>query len=115
MSSKTPLVAGGLLREPHQETLIVLGSAAWHEWLADERHCSFHFSHPAGEFTARRERKQRGQTYWVAYRQAHKMLFKRYLGKSDALTEAHLIAVAADLSERCQCVTASGSVQPPKP
>lgn len=102
VSSKTPLVAHGTLHEPGQDASIAVESPAWAAWLADESHRSFHFSHPAGEFTARRERKQRGQTYWVAYRQAHNTLFKQYLGKSEALTQDHMITIAAALAARCR-------------
>ena len=74
-----------------------LDSPAWFDWLADEHHHSFHFKHPLGDFTARKERKQRGQWYWVAYRQVHGKLHKTYLGKPEALTEAHLCDAARDL------------------
>jgi LuxR family maltose regulon positive regulatory protein len=99
MSWKTPIAAAGVLREPRSSETIVLGSTAWFAWLADDQHCSFHFAHPAGDFTARKERKQRGQMYWVAYRQLHGKLYKTYLGKSETLTEAHLCAAAQELAQ----------------
>ena len=98
MSWKTPLVTGGELRDPQIADPIALDSAAWFTWLDEERHHSFHFKHPAGEFTARKERKQRGQWYWVGYRQLHCRLHKVYLGKSQTLTEAHLCAAADNLA-----------------
>jgi len=64
---------------------------------ADEQHRSFHFSGQDGDFTARKERKQRGSWYWVAYRQFHNKLFKTYLGKSACLSEARLQAAARTL------------------
>jgi len=74
MSCQTPLVAHAELHDP--------GIA---------------FRHPLGEFTARKERKQRGDWYWVAYRQVHGKLHKAYPEKSEALTEAHLCAAAQEL------------------
>src|SRR5262245_27765730 len=68
MSWRTPTVSAGALHEPHGVAALAVDSAAWYAWLADDAHRSFHFTHPAGDFTARKERKQRGQWYWVAYR-----------------------------------------------
>ena len=101
MSWKTPLVEAGVLMEPASASTIAIDSAEWFDWVADEGHCSFHFRHPSGEFTARKERKQRGHAYWVAYRQFRNKLYKRYLGKSDTLTAAHLAVVAAEISGAC--------------
>jgi LuxR family maltose regulon positive regulatory protein len=98
MSCRTPLVEPTGLYEPGITQPIALGTPAWFAWLSDDRHCSFHFRHPLGDFTARKERKQRGQWYWVAYRQIHGKLYKTYLGKSEALTETHLCAAAQDLA-----------------
>jgi LuxR family maltose regulon positive regulatory protein len=102
MSWKTPTVSAGMLHEPRAAAALAVGSAAWYAWLADDTHRSFHFTHPAGDFTARKERKQRGQWYWVAYRQVHCKLYKAYLGKSKALSEARLCEVAQALS-RAAC------------
>lgn len=101
MAWKTPLVEHNHLRDLAHQLDIAVDSPAWFAWLADEQHVSFHFRDPAGEFTARKERKQRGQAYWVAYRQAQHKLRKRYLGKPEALTAEHLRAVAATLSAAC--------------
>lgn len=98
MSWKTPTASAGVLHVPREAVDIVIGSTAWYAWLNDEIHCSFHFSHPAGNFTARKERKQRGQWYWVAYRQVHCKLYKAYLGKSETLSEEHLCEVAKTLA-----------------
>jgi LuxR family transcriptional regulator, maltose regulon positive regulatory protein len=101
MSHKTPLVRNGLMYEPGVPTQISIDTPAWYEWLASESHCSFHFCDSAGEFTARKERKQRGTAYWVAYRQVRCTLYKRYLGKGETLSAARLIAVAEDLTKAC--------------
>jgi LuxR family transcriptional regulator, maltose regulon positive regulatory protein len=98
MAWKTPTVSDGMLRVPLEAITIPVGSPTWYSWLADDTHCSFHFSHPSGDFTARKERKQRGQRYWVAYRQAHGRLHKAYLGKPEVLTEDRLCAIAQMLA-----------------
>src|SRR5262245_22466974 len=98
MSWRTPTVSAGMLHESFGAVDLAVGSAAWYAWLAEDIHRSFHFTHPTGDFTARKERKQRGQWYWVAYRQVHGKLYKAYLGKSETLSEAHLCEVAQTLS-----------------
>ncbi len=100
MAWKTPLAAAGVLHEPMGAADIDLDSPAWYAWLAEETHRSFHFAHPSGGFTARKESKQRGKTYWVAYRQVHSKLYKAYLGKSEQLTEARLDSASEALSRR---------------
>jgi hypothetical protein len=88
-----------MLRVPDATSVIGLDSCEWFAWVADEHHHSFHFTHPHGDFTARKERKQRGHWYWVAYRQVNKKLYKRYLGTSACLTGARLCAVAEMLAQ----------------
>ncbi len=100
MSHTTPRAGSGALHLPEEPGSIALDSPAWFAWLADERHNSFHFTHPCGDFTARKERKQRGQWYWVAYRQVRGTLYKTYLGKSAALTDVRLCAAAHTLAQR---------------
>ncbi|MBX3082856.1 MAG: hypothetical protein KF716_14550 [Anaerolineae bacterium] len=98
MSKKTPLVTNGTLLDHTTAQPIAVDSAAWFEWLKADEHHTFHFAHPSGGFTARKERKQRGQWYWVAYRQAHNKLHKTYLCKSDALTLSLLCAASEKLA-----------------
>ncbi len=98
MAWRTPTAAAGILYEPHGAEGIAVGSPAWYTWLADEQHHSFRFIHPSGSFTARKEPKQRGRWYWVAYRQVQGKLYKTYLGKSKALTVEQLCAVAQALT-----------------
>lgn len=85
----------------------MLDTPEWFAWLEDTHHCSFHFNHADGGFTGRKERKQRGQWYWVAYRQANKKLYKAYLGRSDCLTQARLHAIALRLAQLITTHTAS--------
>ncbi|HEX9370705.1 MAG TPA: hypothetical protein VF897_06845, partial [Roseiflexaceae bacterium] len=82
------------------ERAVVIDSPEWHVWLADSGHSRFAFTCRAGSFTARKERKQRGAWYWVAYRRAQGKIHKAYLGKPADLTLARLQSVAALLAER---------------
>jgi LuxR family maltose regulon positive regulatory protein len=98
MTRTTPAVDAAGLHELDAPAAIPLDSPAWRDWLADERHQTFHYRDPAGGFTARKERKQRGGWYWVAYRQVRGKLHKTYLGKAETLTGARLAAASAALS-----------------
>jgi hypothetical protein len=69
----------------------------WFAWLAE--HSSFHFTGKQGHFTARQEKKQRGEAYWYAYRKASGQQHKRYLGPTRKLFLAHLEEVASALQE----------------
>jgi LuxR family maltose regulon positive regulatory protein len=82
------------------EHALIIGSPEWYTWLADEQQRSFTFACPDGSFQARKERKQRGGWYWIAYRRAQGKIHKRYLGKPEELSPARLHAAAAQLSER---------------
>ena len=98
MAGKTPRVVAGELRPAPGAQRIALDTAAWRAWLADEQHRSFRFVHPAGVFTARKERKQRGGWYWIAYRQVRRTLYKTYLGRSETLTADRLRRAALTLT-----------------
>lgn len=115
MSRTTPQVVSKELYARDDVQRIALDSPAWFAWLADDQHHSFHFTHPCGDFTARKERKQRGQWYWVAYRQVRGTLYKTYLGKSETLTHTHLCAAAHALAHAAvtaQAVTAGPAADP---
>jgi LuxR family maltose regulon positive regulatory protein len=72
------------------------GSEQWHAWL--QTATTFYYSGgSAGRFTARRETKQRGGDYWIAYRRADGKLRKVYLGKPEALTADRLAEAARRL------------------
>jgi LuxR family maltose regulon positive regulatory protein len=98
MARATPIVDVDGLTEPGHSVAIPIGSPAWRAWLADECHHTFHFVDQAGGFTARKERKQRGAWYWVAYRQVRGKLHKAYLGKTEALKLEQLTAVSQALA-----------------
>jgi hypothetical protein len=72
-------------------------SPDWFTWLA--KLSSFHFTGKAGHFTSRQEAKQRGDTYWYAYRKAHRQRLKRYLGTTTTLTLAKLEQIAGELQD----------------
>ena len=77
-----------------------MGSPAWFAWLADDAARSFSFRSPAGAYTARKERRQRGGAYWVAYRTAAGRQHKVYLGRGEELTPERLAEAAATLAGR---------------
>ncbi|GCE30033.1 LuxR family transcriptional regulator [Dictyobacter alpinus] len=66
------------------------------DWL--EAHSSFSFhSRQGAHYTIRKQRGQRGGSYWYAYRRLCGRLVKRYLGKEASLTFARLEEVAYSL------------------
>jgi hypothetical protein len=86
------------------EGQVRLDSAAWFVWLAAET--TTRFSYPlfdplvgyiVGFMTVRKERRQRGSAYWVAYRRVGGQVHKVYLGRSEAVTAERLHASATRL------------------
>jgi hypothetical protein len=81
---------------------IVLDTPAWMEWL--EMPSTRSFAYPIYDeqagyirafMTVRKERRTRGNEYWVAYRRSGAGLGKIYLGRSGQLSQQVLAAVAA--------------------
>ncbi|HZR39501.1 MAG TPA: hypothetical protein VFB12_05250, partial [Ktedonobacteraceae bacterium] len=69
MARTTPRVEQEILVLPEgRNAPVQVGSQQWFSWLADDRNASFFFTHEAGSFTARKERRKRGGWYWIAYR-----------------------------------------------
>jgi LuxR family maltose regulon positive regulatory protein len=93
-----PSVVDGVLRGAPAR--LAAGSPEWFVWLADDATRSFSFRASAGPYTARKERRQRGGVYWVAYRTAAGRQHKVYLGKSAELTPERLAGAAAALAAR---------------
>jgi hypothetical protein len=103
-----PDTATYMVRDPeHERTLAaVFGdvrtltpeSQDWFAWLAAIP--SFAFVGKTGRFTARRETKQRGESYWIAYQRVDGRLLKRYLGKTCDLTAKKLEDVADAIAAR---------------
>jgi LuxR family transcriptional regulator, maltose regulon positive regulatory protein len=100
--TKIPSVAGGRLQGTATAGAdgLAVGSPGWFAWLADDAARSFSFRSAAGTYTARKERRQRGGAYWVAYRTAAGRQHKCYLGKAEELTLERLAEVAAALAGR---------------
>jgi LuxR family transcriptional regulator, maltose regulon positive regulatory protein len=90
-SKKTPLVVSGYLyTDDPLTTGLVLDSPAWFVWLEAGATASFYYQGAVGGLTVRRERKQRGGWYWVAYHSSQGKLHKIYLGPAHAVTRAAL-------------------------
>jgi LuxR family transcriptional regulator, maltose regulon positive regulatory protein len=94
---------------------LAVGSPAWFAWLVDDAVRSFSFRSPAGAYTARKERRQRGGAYWVAYRTAAGRQHKVYLGKAEDLTPQRLDAAAAALAGRVADAAEPVGAAPPAP
>jgi LuxR family maltose regulon positive regulatory protein len=94
---------------------LVVGSPAWFAWLAGDDARSFSFRSPSGAYTARKERRQRGGAYWVAYRTAAGRQHKVYLGKAEDLTPKRLDEAAAALAGRVADAAGPVGGAPPAP
>lgn len=98
MTRSIPYIEDGLLHTSNEGAATITlapGSPAWWAWLDDPSTRSFAFHSPDGRFTVRKERKQRGGVYWIAYRKVRGKLHNRYLGRSADLTLERFNAVAA--------------------
>jgi hypothetical protein len=85
-------------------TRVHVDSPAWFTWLAAPT--TTRFSYPVydhahgyidGFMTVRKERRQRGGAYWVAYRRCQGRVRKVYLGTTSRLSQACLDQVAQTL------------------
>jgi LuxR family maltose regulon positive regulatory protein len=74
---------------------LIPDSHAWSVWLSQVSSFAFHGKN--GSYTARKERKLRGEGYWYAYARVGGKLTKRYLGKGADLTATRLEQVAQEL------------------
>ncbi len=63
------------------------------DWLKQIASFSFH-SRWGMHYTVRKQRVQRGSSYWYAYRRLHGRIVKRYLGRTADLTLARLEEIA---------------------
>jgi LuxR family transcriptional regulator, maltose regulon positive regulatory protein len=102
MSRSTPTVADGVLFDPARpDRLIRLDSPAWRTWLEAPTTTGFAYplfdpavGYSLGVMTVRKERRQRGGSYWLAYRRLGGRLCKVYLGGAPAVTAPRLQAIA---------------------
>jgi LuxR family transcriptional regulator, maltose regulon positive regulatory protein len=97
MPERIPQIVNGVVDQVDTPSIPV-GSTEWLDWLDENEIKSFSFQGTTGKFTARRERKQHGSGYWVAYRKLKGKLHKVYLGKTEELTLEHLSQAAETLS-----------------
>ncbi|NTW97461.1 MAG: hypothetical protein HGB28_02815 [Oscillochloris sp.] len=81
-----------------------LDRPAWFAWLDAATTTSFSYplfdrqcGYIIGFMTVRKEQRQRGGSYWTAYRRQGRQLRKIYLGPAQRLTQARLEAVVATL------------------
>lgn len=101
-----PSTSTYIVRDPeHDQTLVAIfgdtlmlspQSQEWFDWLSTLP--SFAFTGKEGRFTARRETRQRGESYWVAYQRVDGKLRKKYLGKLCELTVEKLEAAARSIN-----------------
>jgi LuxR family maltose regulon positive regulatory protein len=63
------------------------------DWLEQIASFSFH-SRSGMHYTVRKQKVQRGSSYWYAYRRLHGRIIKRYLGRTADLTFARLEEIA---------------------
>lgn len=102
MSHSLPTVQQGLLFDDHNTgSAIRLDTPAWFAWLDAPTTTRFSYAlfnrtqgYIDGFMTVRKERRQRGNTYWTVYRRQGSHLHKVYVGDSARLTHAHLEQIA---------------------
>src|SRR5215469_13245618 len=75
---------------------VVPGSREWFEWLRSAS--SFTFGGQHVQLTVRQESRTGGRAYWYAYRRNGHNTTKKYLGRTSALSLAHLEEVALQLA-----------------
>ena len=94
---RTPKVMSAILYTDDPVTTgLRVGSPAWFTWLTTAP--TFYFESPDGSFTAHHERRQRGGSYWIAYRRRAGVLRRVHLGKPDHLTLDRLKQVVLTLN-----------------
>lgn len=75
----------------------VLRGATWLGWLNE--HHSFAFLGRSGRMSLVKEQRKGQYNYWYAFRRQGKRVLKRYAGRSDELTFAHLEELSQALAE----------------
>jgi hypothetical protein len=103
MAKNVPHVAGDRVYGPNLPTGgIALDSPAWFEWLESPEASSFAYpvfvpkrGYIVGVVTVRKERRQRGSLYWVAYRRDGQRLRKVYIGPAAQVTTQRLEGIVA--------------------
>jgi LuxR family maltose regulon positive regulatory protein len=93
---RTPVVVSGILYTDDAHNGLTVDSPAWLTWLVTAT--TFYYDAPVGGFTVHYEHRQRGGSYWIAYRRRAGILHRTHLGKPDHLTRLRLDEVALILS-----------------
>jgi predicted ATPase/DNA-binding CsgD family transcriptional regulator len=101
------------VQQSHDQVILAIlpDSPAWFGWL--EQVTSFAFRGQRGHYTARKERRARGEAYWYAYVATGKKRSKAYLGRSSEVTLARLEDVTVQLL--AQDPVPPGHVETPVP
>jgi LuxR family maltose regulon positive regulatory protein len=102
MATKPPRISAQWVYDAAlPEGCVQLDTPAWFAWLAAAT--TTRFSYPlydcqvgyiVGFMTVRKEQRQRGGGYWVAYRRRGGQVRKVYIGSSGAITAQQLQAIA---------------------
>jgi hypothetical protein len=108
MTKTIPLVRNGIMVDDQTAgPAIQLDTRAWFAWLEEPTTTRFSYAlfnrtqgYIDGFMTVRKERRQRGTTYWSVYRRQGHRLHKVYVGSSAALTQARLEQIAGLLRAR---------------
>ncbi len=105
MGGQIPVVSARWVYDPRQGGEdIRLDTAAWFAWL--EAPTTAHFSYPLfdqqqgyiiGFMTVRKEKRQRGGSYWAVFRRHGTRVRKIYLGRSATVTHERLETIATQL------------------
>jgi len=109
MAQMTPKVMDNQLYLPNDaEPVCTVDSPTWFDWLhgartfryySQQRHNVIRGHGPAFVPISLRQEKRRRGFLWYAYRRSYRVLHKRYVGKSDALTRDRLEEIARMLNE----------------
>src|SRR3989442_15609007 len=97
-----------------------IDEATWQSWLREVT--SFAFHSPGGSLNVYLEKRPRGGAYWYAYHTSQNRPRKRYLGRTENLSLAHLEEIAQTLLREPQPAQAlergmlvlSGRLAPPR-
>lgn len=108
----TPWIENGLLHvtQGGVEQIISVGSDAWAAWL--EHATGFYVKNTQhGNFSCRKETRQRGGAYWSAYRRANGRVYRAHVGKDSDLTSQRLDEIAQHFNQMIHGQGATSAVR----
>ena len=102
MAANLPRMSEQRLYDPMEpDGRVQLDTPAWFVWLAAETTTRFSYGlfdrevgYIVGWMTVRKEQRQRGGHYWVAYRRLGGQVRKAYIGSSGTVSAQRLEAIA---------------------